>query len=68
MGKVGTAWIRAKSAEIRKALDTVVSFKQKLTRPIRKAQGHMDRAGVLCRGRTGISPQKDYCGPAHSRG
>ena len=36
MGKVGTGWTRSKSAEIRKALDTVVSPKQKLTKPIRK--------------------------------
>lgn len=36
MGKVGTGWSRTKSAEIRKALDTVVSPKQKLTKPIRK--------------------------------
>ncbi|WP_247475772.1 non-homologous end-joining DNA ligase [Bradyrhizobium sp. 169] len=31
MGKVGTGWSRTKSAETRKALDTVVSPKQKLT-------------------------------------
>ncbi|UFW41678.1 non-homologous end-joining DNA ligase [Bradyrhizobium sp. WSM471] len=36
MGKVGTGWSRNKSAEIRKALDTVVSPKQKLTKPVRK--------------------------------
>jgi bifunctional non-homologous end joining protein LigD len=36
MGKVGTGWSRTKSAEIRKALDTVVSPKQKLTKPITK--------------------------------
>jgi bifunctional non-homologous end joining protein LigD len=36
MGKVGTGWSRTKSAEIRKALDTVVSPKQKLTKPIKK--------------------------------
>ena len=36
MGKVGTGWNRTKSAEIRKALDTVVSPKQKLTKPIKK--------------------------------
>jgi bifunctional non-homologous end joining protein LigD len=36
MGKVGTGWSRTKSAEIRKALDTVVSPKQKLTKPVRK--------------------------------
>ncbi|MCK1347251.1 non-homologous end-joining DNA ligase [Bradyrhizobium sp. 171] len=36
MGKVGTGWSRTKSAEIRKALDTVVSPKQKLTKPVKK--------------------------------
>ncbi|WP_274535498.1 hypothetical protein [Bradyrhizobium canariense] len=36
MGKVGTGWNRTKSAEIRKALDTVVSPKQKLTKPVKK--------------------------------
>ncbi|MGX4773899.1 non-homologous end-joining DNA ligase [Bradyrhizobium guangdongense] len=36
IGKVGTGWSRTKSAEIRKALDTVVSPKQKLTKPIKK--------------------------------
>jgi bifunctional non-homologous end joining protein LigD len=36
MGKVGTGWSRTKSAEIRKALDTVASPKQKLTKPIKK--------------------------------
>jgi bifunctional non-homologous end joining protein LigD len=36
MGKVGTGWSRTMSAEIRKALDTVVSPKQKLTKRIKK--------------------------------
>jgi bifunctional non-homologous end joining protein LigD len=36
MGKVGTGWSRTTSAQIRKALDTVVSPKQKLTNPIKK--------------------------------
>ncbi|MCK1304113.1 non-homologous end-joining DNA ligase [Bradyrhizobium sp. 24] len=36
IGKVGTGWSRTKSAEIRKALETVVSPKQKLTKPVRK--------------------------------
>lgn len=36
MGKVGPGWSRTKSAEIRKALDTVISLKQRLTKPIRK--------------------------------
>jgi bifunctional non-homologous end joining protein LigD len=36
MGKVGTGWSRTMSSQIRKQLDTVVSPKSKLTRPIRK--------------------------------
>ncbi|MHC4046738.1 ATP dependent DNA ligase [Bradyrhizobium sp. 23AC] len=36
MGKVGTGWNRTTSAQIRKALDTVLSPKQKLTKTIRK--------------------------------
>jgi bifunctional non-homologous end joining protein LigD len=36
MGKVGTGWSRTISSKIRKQLDTVVSPKSKLTRPIKK--------------------------------
>ena len=36
MGRVGTGWSRTKSAEIRKALDTVVSPKSKLSKPLKK--------------------------------
>ncbi|MET4294914.1 bifunctional non-homologous end joining protein LigD [Bradyrhizobium sp. LB8.2] len=36
MGKVGTGWSRTVSSEIREKLDTVVSPKAKLTRPIKK--------------------------------
>ena len=36
MGKVGTGWSRTVSGQIRKQLDTVVSPKSKLTKPIRK--------------------------------
>jgi bifunctional non-homologous end joining protein LigD len=36
MGKVGTGWSRTVSGQIRKQLDTVVSPKAKLTRPIKK--------------------------------
>jgi bifunctional non-homologous end joining protein LigD len=36
MGKVGTGWSRAVSSQIRKQLDTVMSPKSKLTRPIKK--------------------------------
>ncbi|MBB4264182.1 hypothetical protein [Bradyrhizobium sp. CIR3A] len=36
MGNVGTGWSRTTSAQIRKALDIVVSPKQRLTKTIRK--------------------------------
>ena len=36
MGKVGTGWSRTVSSQIRKQLDTVVSPKSKLTKPINK--------------------------------
>ena len=36
VGKVGTGWSRTVSSQIRKQLDTVVSSKSKLTRPIKK--------------------------------
>ena len=36
MGKVGTGWDRTTSGKIRKALDTVVSPKAKLTKLIKK--------------------------------
>lgn len=36
MGKVGTGWSRTVSSQIRKQLDTVVSPKTKLTKPIKK--------------------------------
>jgi len=36
MGKVGTGWSRTVSSRIRKQLDTVVSPKSKLTKPIKK--------------------------------
>ena len=36
MGKVGTGWSRTVSSQLRKQLDTVVSPKARLTKPIRK--------------------------------
>jgi bifunctional non-homologous end joining protein LigD len=36
MGKVGTGWSRTVSSQIRKALDTVVSPKSKLSKPLKK--------------------------------
>ena len=36
MGKVGTGWNRTTSSQIRKALDTIVSPKSKLSKPLKK--------------------------------
>jgi bifunctional non-homologous end joining protein LigD len=36
MGKVGTEWSRTVSSQIRKQLETVVSPKSKLTKPLKK--------------------------------
>jgi bifunctional non-homologous end joining protein LigD len=36
MGKVGTGWSRTVSSQIRKQLDTVVSPKSKLSKPLKK--------------------------------
>ena len=36
MGKVGTGWSRTISSQIRKQIDTVVSPKSQLTKPIKK--------------------------------
>ena len=36
MGKVGTGWSRTVSSQIRKQLDTVISPKSKLTKPLKK--------------------------------
>lgn len=36
MGKVGRGWSRTVSSQIRKQLDTVVSPKSKLTKPVKK--------------------------------
>jgi bifunctional non-homologous end joining protein LigD len=38
IGKVGTGWSRTVSSQIRKQLDTVVSSKSKLTKPIKKLE------------------------------
>jgi bifunctional non-homologous end joining protein LigD len=36
MGKVGTGWSRTVSSQIRKQLNTVISPKSKLTKPVKK--------------------------------
>ncbi|MGY3370224.1 ATP-dependent DNA ligase [Bradyrhizobium sp. GM2.4] len=69
-GKVGTGWSRTKSAEIRKALDTVISPKQKLSKPIKKPKVTWVEpkfyADVEYRDRT--SPLKACSGRAHLNG
>jgi len=49
MGKVGTGWSRTVSSQIRKQLDSVVSPKSKLTKPIKKPKGHVGGANIRCR-------------------
>jgi len=50
MGKVGTGWSRTVSSQIRKQLDTVVSPKSKLTKPIKNLMHRygatLDGAGI----------------------
>jgi bifunctional non-homologous end joining protein LigD len=62
MGKVGTGWSRTKSAEIRKALDTVASPKQKLTKPTGSSRNSTPTSN------TATSPRKACCGPVRSKG
>ncbi|WIW44504.2 hypothetical protein ML401_23790 [Bradyrhizobium sp. 62B] len=67
MGKVGTGWSRTTSAQIRKALNTVVSPKQKLTKTIRKPRQPGSSPSSTRTSSTAISPLKAFCGPARSR-
>jgi bifunctional non-homologous end joining protein LigD len=41
MGKVGTGWNRTTSNQIREALDTVVSPKSKLSKPLKKPRSNV---------------------------
>ena len=52
MGKVGTGWSRTVSSQIRKQLDTVVSPKSKLTKPIKKPKATW--VEPIVRGRRGV--------------
>jgi bifunctional non-homologous end joining protein LigD len=52
IGKVGTGWSRTVSSQIRKQLDTVVSPKSKLTKPIKKPKA--------TRGRTDLMAEVEY--------
>lgn len=47
MGKVGTGWSRTTSSKIRKQLDTVVSPRFPLTKPVRKPQGDVVKSTVV---------------------
>jgi bifunctional non-homologous end joining protein LigD len=51
MGKVGTGWSRTVSSQIRKQLDTVVSPKSKLSKPLKKPQATWVEPFVHGRGR-----------------
>jgi hypothetical protein len=67
MGKVGTGWSRTVSSQIRKQLDTVVSPKSKLTKPLKKRglPGWSFRS--LLRLNTATSTLKVCCGRVLSR-
>ncbi|WP_247390809.1 RNA ligase family protein [Bradyrhizobium sp. 35] len=68
MGKVGTGWSRTKSAEIRKALDTVVSPKQKLTSASRNRRPPGSSRSFLRTLNTGTSPLKACFALVRSKG
>jgi bifunctional non-homologous end joining protein LigD len=67
MGKVGTGWSGTVSSQIRKQLDTVVSLKSKLTKPIRKPQATWVEPTFFAMSSIGISLPKGWSGRVHSR-
>jgi len=68
MGKVGTGWSRTVSSQIRKQLDTVVSPKSKLSKPLKSLRRRGLSRRSWPRSSTGISPRKGCCGKVRSRG
>jgi bifunctional non-homologous end joining protein LigD len=67
MGKVGRGWNRTTSSEIRKALDTVVSPKSKLSKPLKNQRRH-GWSPLFLPIEYRASPLKVCSGPARSRG
>ena len=68
MGKVGTGWSRTVSSQIRKQLDTVVSPKSKLTKPIRKPKATWVEPKFFADVEYRTSRRMDNCGPVRSKG
>jgi len=69
MGKVGTGWSRTVSSQIRKQLDTVVSHKSKLSKPLKKPHATWVEPSFMAEvAITGISRRKGCCGKVPSRG
>ena len=68
MGKVGTGWSRTVSSQIRKQLDTVVSPKSKLTKPIKSPRPHGLSHHSLLISSIGTSRRKACCEPVRLRG
>ena len=68
IGKVGTGWDRTTSGKIRKALDTVVSPKSKLSKPLKKNQGrHGSTLYFRPRWNIATSPPKGCCALVRSK-
>jgi hypothetical protein len=67
MGKVGTGWSRTISSQIRKQLDTVVSPKSKLTKPVRSRRPRGSSRPSPPTWSTATSRRKGCCGKAPSR-
>jgi bifunctional non-homologous end joining protein LigD len=68
MSKVGTGWSRTISSQIGKQLDTVVSPKSKLTKPIRKPKATWVEPKYFADVNSEISRRTDCCGRVRSSG
>ena len=67
MGMVGTGWSRTVSSQIRKQLDTVVSPKSKLSKPLKKTGATWVEPNSMRTSNTAISRQKVCYGPVRLR-
>jgi hypothetical protein len=62
MGKVGNRWLRTGSSQIRKQLDTVISPKSKLTKPIMKPEPRGSNQPLWPKWCSEASRRKACCG------
>jgi bifunctional non-homologous end joining protein LigD len=67
MGKVGTGWSGTVSRQIRRQLDTVVSPKSKLTKPIKKPKAVWVEPSFVAEVESRTSRQKGCFGKARSK-